>query len=235
MKYLLLLGFSSLLFNSACSFEQVPPIPTEIKLTEAYKGSTVDSVYLRGVELNDIDPALAYVKNGHPPIEMGSKAVWVRQSSLWDKAPDFYVETFLNGDQKQPDMTQTLVLLNFWSSWCPPSRRSLPLMNHFQEKFKGDLIVINVSNEDPELIRQFLKKRSHYKALFANDQTSQMKDELTVYGVPHSILVEPINRTVIWEGFPLLKGSELTDTVIEKSIKVVKRQQAQQQGKKVTL
>lgn len=41
-----------------------------------------------------------------------------------------------------------------------------------------------------------------------------------VWGWPHVIILEPQHRTVIWEGFPGLKGYELTEAKIEKILAI---------------
>lgn len=41
-----------------------------------------------------------------------------------------------------------------------------------------------------------------------------------VWGWPHVIILEPQYRTVIWEGFPGLKGYELTEAKIEKMLAI---------------
>lgn len=41
-----------------------------------------------------------------------------------------------------------------------------------------------------------------------------------VWGWPHVIILEPQHRTVIWEGFPGLKGYELTEAKVEKILAI---------------
>jgi len=41
-----------------------------------------------------------------------------------------------------------------------------------------------------------------------------------VWGWPHVIILEPQHRTIIWEGFPGLKGYELTEAKIEKILAI---------------
>jgi hypothetical protein len=52
-----------------------------------------------------------------------------------------------------------------------------------------------------------------------------MKDELGIYGIPHIIILEP-GGYVIWEGFPLLPGYELTEEIIDKILEVGRKQKA---------
>jgi hypothetical protein len=47
------------------------------------------------------------------------------------------------------------------------------------------------------------------------DTQARMKKELGVSGIPHAIIIEPGGH-VVWEGFPLLEGYELTEAVVQK-------------------
>ena len=46
-----------------------------------------------------------------------------------------------------------------------------------------------------------------------------MEKQLAVSGFPHIIIVEP-GGYVVWEGFPLLNGYELTEEIVEKILTV---------------
>jgi hypothetical protein len=42
-----------------------------------------------------------------------------------------------------------------------------------------------------------------------------MKTALGVTGIPHAIILEP-EGYVVWEGYPLLEGHELTTEIVER-------------------
>ena len=63
----------------------------------------------------------------------------------------------------------------------------------------------------------------------AIDTQKRMKDRLGVWGIPHVILLEP-DGYVIWEGFPLQKGYELTDTIIERILAVGRKLRAKERS-----
>ncbi len=51
------------------------------------------------------------------------------------------------------------------------------------------------------------------------DTQARMKEKMGVFGIPYAIIVEP-DGYVVWEGFPLLKGHELTEQVVERILEV---------------
>ena len=63
-------------------------------------------------------------------------------------------------------------------------------------------------------------RQGRYEALF------------DVWGWPHVIILEPQYRTVIWEGFPGLKGYELTEAKIEKILAIGRAAKQETKNKK---
>lgn len=148
-----------------------------------------------------------------PPVVKEGKRLWAR-SCLWAEAPKLVVEKWLS---KKPATRGKYVLVEFWATWCGPSRRSISLLNRFHEKFGEELAVIAVSDETEAAVRKLKDPRvTCYNAI---DTQARMKDELGVFGIPHVIVIEP-GGFVVWEGFPLLPGYELTEEKIEKILAV---------------
>lgn len=147
------------------------------------------------------------------PVPNEPKRLWAR-SCLWDKAPDFVIEKWLT---EEPEMKGKYLLVEFWGTWCSQCRRAVPLLNGFHEKYKDRLAVIGISDEEEQVIRRFAESKIEYN--LAMDRQGRMQNELAVKGVPHIIIIEP-GGYVVWEGFPLLKGYELTDEVVERILAV---------------
>ncbi|MHC4251451.1 MAG: TlpA family protein disulfide reductase [Planctomycetota bacterium] len=147
------------------------------------------------------------------------KRLWAH-SFQWAKAPELEVETWLTDE---PDTKGKYVLIEFWNTWCPPCRRSLKLLNRLHERFGSELAVIAVCDEAPEVVRNF--KTHKVECYSAIDTQARTKKEVGVWGVPHAILLEP-EGFVVWEGFPLQKGYELTEELVDKVLAVGRRQKA---------
>ena len=144
------------------------------------------------------------------------KKLWAA-SYLWAKAPELEPEKWLS---EKPDTKGKYILIEHWTTWCPKCRRSFKLLNDLHKKYKDELAVIAISDEDEATIskmeKEFGIKLECYSAI---DTKKRQKDKLGVYGVPHTIILDP-EGFVVWEGFPYQPGYELTDEKIEKILAI---------------
>lgn len=152
-----------------------------------------------------------FQKEYRSPVQKEPKKLWAR-SILWEKAPELAVEKWLTDE---PNTQGKYVLIEFWATWCSQCRKSIPELNRFHKTWGEKLAVIGLSDEpESEVSKMKTPAIEYYSAI---DTQGRMKEELGVMGIPHVILIEPEGH-VVWEGFPLLEGYELTDAVIEKII-----------------
>jgi len=151
------------------------------------------------------------------PISKEGKLLWAR-SCLWEKAPDFVVEKWIT---EKPDIEGKYVLLKFWGTRCSQCKRAAPKLNDFHKKFGNEMVIIGISDETEQIVRNFIEPKIEY--YIAIDIQARMKNELGVFGIPHVIIIEP-GGYVVWEGFPFLNGYELTEEVVEKILDVGTKQ-----------
>jgi len=90
-----------------------------------------------------------------------------------------------------------LVYLDFWASWCPPCRTSIPWLNRMQAKYRDQgLVIIGINNDDNLAERQaFLQQVPIDFKLVADPQRLLAKRYRTT-GLPYSLLIAPDGRIV---------------------------------------
>jgi thiol-disulfide isomerase/thioredoxin len=143
----------------------------------------------------------------------GGKQLWAK-SFLWEQPPELVVEKWLT---EAPNTEGKCVLIEFWATWCPPCRKSIPLLNRLHERFSDRLAVIGISEENEAAVRALREPAIRYYSAIDTQQRS--KKAVGVRGIPHVIILEP-EGYVVWEGFPLQQGYELTEETVAKILDV---------------
>ncbi len=157
-----------------------------------------------------------------------------RQRMLWADSVRFQnikdvvggpieVERWVNAPPK--DFAGKFVLIEVWATWCPPCRRSLPLLEYYQEKYKDDLVVVSICETDEEALKTMegSLKLSEIKVPLAVDTSRRFANKLGVFGIPHVVVIEPVFGAVLWEGMPTQIGFELSDDKIAKFVEARKK------------
>ena len=145
-----------------------------------------------------------------------NKQLWAK-SFLNEKAPELVVEEWIS---EKPNTEGKFILIDFWATWCGPCRKAIPELNAFQEKFKEDIVVIGISDQPKEKVENFASPKMEYYS--AIDTKKTLNNLYEVKGIPHCVLIDP-KGIVRWEGYPTLKGHELTEEVISEIISKYKK------------
>ena len=117
----------------------------------------------------------------------------------------------LNFVGTKPEMEGKPLLLEFWATWCPPCRTSIPHLNEIHAKFKDrGLQVVGVTDEPNAVIKKFQKDVPMDYAV-ATDTGGRLNEKMGVSSIPTAFLISKSGE-VVWEGHP----NRLTDGDIEK-------------------
>jgi thiol-disulfide isomerase/thioredoxin len=97
------------------------------------------------------------------------------------EAPDFKLETLNGRDSVMlSSLRGSVVLVDFWASWCPPCAKSLPLLVKLEQKYKNLAVVTVNIDDDKENARQFLQKLNVDLTVVYDAE----KKVVSVYNVP---------------------------------------------------
>jgi thiol-disulfide isomerase/thioredoxin len=119
----------------------------------------------------------------------------------------------LNFFGRKADYDGKPLLLEFWATWCPPCRESIPHLNDLHEKYKDrGLVIIGVTEEPDAVIRKFQKNMPMEYAV-ATDSTGRLAAKMGVEGIPHAFLVDTSGK-IVWDGHPMSLREEQIENLL---------------------
>ncbi len=110
---------------------------------------------------------------------------------------------------KDPEINGKPYVLEFWATWCPPCRTSIPHLNELNKKYQArGLTFIGATSEDRQTVRNFVKDVPiDYTVAFDND--GKLNKSFGIEGIPHAMIVNKEGK-IVWEGHPMsMPESEL--------------------------
>jgi peroxiredoxin len=129
-------------------------------------------------------------------------------TDIGDKAPPLTVKEWVQGDpvKLEDGAGKKVYVVEFWATWCPPCRESIPHLSKMAERLKDKgLEVIGISGETVEEVRQFAKdgKFRYHVAVDDADKTgAAYMRAFSVTTIPHAFVVDR-KGAVVWHGNPM--------------------------------
>ena len=108
------------------------------------------------------------------------------------KAPPIALEMLLQSpagaEAEWEKLRGTVVVLEFWATWCGPCVAALPHMNDLAERYKGRVQFIGVTDEVREVVEPFLARRP-MGGWVGLDTDRSVFNAYCVKGIPMTVLV----------------------------------------------
>ncbi|MCZ6689831.1 MAG: redoxin family protein [Planctomycetota bacterium] len=128
-----------------------------------------------------------------------------------DPAPNLYVNTWIKGNAV--DLAKLkgkkIAVVEFWATWCPPCRDSIPHLTKLQAEYaEKDVVIIGVSSEDKlETVSGFVGdwgKKMDYTVAFDEGRKTwdAWMEAAGMGGIPTAFVINKEGK-VAWIGDPL--------------------------------
>jgi thiol-disulfide isomerase/thioredoxin len=140
-----------------------------------------------------------------------------------DPAPKLQPGQWVQGDPVKSFEKGKAYIVEFWATWCPPCRKSIPHLNEIWQKYKAKgLIVIgqNCSEQNDSGVAAFVKKMGDQMTyrVALDDKRSSPEGQMSrtwmeaagQEGIPTAFLVDT-KGNIAWIGHPM----GLKDSIIE--------------------
>jgi len=95
------------------------------------------------------------------------------------------------------DLPDTPVLLDFWASWCPPCRASMPELEDMQAQYGDKLIILAINIMEPEVDGLSYATDNNYDLRFVHSEKLAALFKVKV--LPTKVLLDA-NRNIVWAG-----------------------------------
>ncbi len=134
----------------------------------------------------------------------------VPHREIGDKAPEISVTDWIQGGpvKLSDGLGKNVYIVEFWATWCPPCRASIPHLNELYQKYKDrGLQVVAITQEDPDSVASFVKNQGDKMTYpVAIDGDGKMADAYMLAfgenGIPHAFVIDTKGK-IVWHGHPM--------------------------------
>jgi thiol-disulfide isomerase/thioredoxin len=88
-----------------------------------------------------------------------------------------------------------VVFVNFWATWCPPCIAEMPSINDLHDIYKDKVEFVFVSNEEQQIINQFLNKKEYSFKVY--NPVTLYPEAFDVSSIPRTFLIDKKGRIII--------------------------------------
>ena len=127
-------------------------------------------------------------------------------AKLGDAAPQIKAAKWVQGGPVELKTGQ-ITVVEFWATWCPPCRATIPHLNEVYKKYvTKNVAFVGVSDEDESKVSAFVKQmgdKMTYPVAIGSDATQAgYMAAFNARGIPHAFIVDAEGKFA-WQGHPM--------------------------------
>ncbi len=104
-------------------------------------------------------------------------------------AADFQLKSVSGEAVRLSDLRGSVVVLDFWDTWCGPCRRELPIVEKLRVEFAGTVQFFGVNDEDKGTVAGFLRKNG-YQLSVLMDGRRDVHRQYGIRAVPQLFIID---------------------------------------------
>mmetsp|Transcript_12758 Transcript_12758/g.32523 ORF Transcript_12758/g.32523 Transcript_12758/m.32523 type:complete len:219 (-) Transcript_12758:776-1432(-) len=99
---------------------------------------------------------------------------------------------FIKGTPVTEPLPNTVYVLEFWATWCPPCRDSIPHLSELQARYKSrGVVFIGISSEDESAVAPFVQRMgTSMDYCVAIDTSKSIASKFQVRGIPQAVVFD---------------------------------------------
>ena len=118
----------------------------------------------------------------------------------------------------------TVYVVEFWATWCPPCKKSIPHLTELQHTYKDkNLVIVGISDEKVSVVTPFVEQKgAEMDYAVAVDTTGKVVEgymgAFRQEGIPTAFLVGTDGK-LVWLGHPMVMDTVLAQTLATSATK----------------
>jgi thiol-disulfide isomerase/thioredoxin len=110
-----------------------------------------------------------------------------------DKVSDFSTPVVINNTENISSLNQLkkdIVILDFFGTWCVPCIKALPHLKALQEKYKDNISIILLSNEQKPRLEKFISSRQPFTFPVVVDEENKITSLFAPPSYPYTVVMD---------------------------------------------
>ena len=107
-------------------------------------------------------------------------------------APQFSLPNLEGKNISLKDLSNKVVVVDFWATWCGPCREEIPHLNRLYSELRGrglEIVGISMDTDGPELVKNFARElRVEYPIVMGNENV--VEDFGGIFGLPTTFIID---------------------------------------------
>ena len=143
----------------------------------------------------------------------------VHAAQLGDDAAPLAIAEWVKGAPVDVKDGKAIYVVEFWATWCPPCRASIPHLSELQAKLKNQgVVMVGISDEKADKVKPFVTeqgaKMDYRVALDQDGQTyKSYMGGFGIGGIPHAFIVNKQGK-IVWHGHPMAGLDEALEAIL---------------------
>ncbi len=125
------------------------------------------------------------------PKEVSQETAVVKKTAF-KQAPEFSLKDEKGVERKLSDFKGSVVIIDFWATWCPPCREEIPHFVELYDQYKEqglEIIGVSMDQSPGRVLPGFIKKYDiNYTILFGEDKVYDLYGGISA--IPTTFIVD---------------------------------------------
>jgi peroxiredoxin len=137
------------------------------------------------------------------------------QALVGQRAAEFTLKDLAGNEVTLAKLRGNVVVLDFWATWCPPCRESMPGLQKLHEELSDKHVKIFAVNlrEEPDVVRKYLES-SKLTLPVILDADGAVASKYSVSGIPQTVVIGKGGRVQnVFVGFGPQSEQKLREAV----------------------